>query len=111
MSDAESYFANLKVADRILGRCVDQIRNSPCAHNTTLIVSSDHSWRASKLYDNKADYRVPLIVHFAGQSRRTDLGPMVHTVNTRKLISEIIAKDTVINADLGKNILSVKISE
>jgi hypothetical protein len=111
LSDVESYFDNLKVADRILGRCVDQIRNSPCAHNTTLIVSSDHSWRASKLYDNKEDYRVPLIVHFAGQSRRTDLGQMVHTVNTIKLISEIIAKDAVINADLGKDILSVKISE
>jgi hypothetical protein len=105
--DVDGYFGNLKVADGILGSCMDMINNSPSAQNTTLIVSSDHPWRTSSLYDLKVDSRVPFIVHFPRQTSMTNLGAKFQTVRTRKLIFEILGKESVIDADAGKNLLYI----
>ena len=109
--DVDGYFGNLKVADGILGSCMDMINNSPSAQNTTLIVSSDHPWRTSSLYDLKVDPRVPFIVHFPCQVSMTNLGEKFQTVRTRKLISEILGKESVINADTGNILLSINTFE
>lgn len=39
------YIDNLALSDRVLGRMLDDIAKSGAADRTTLIVSSDHSWR------------------------------------------------------------------
>jgi hypothetical protein len=43
--DGGSYIDNLALADRSLGTLWNCIQSTPDAKNTTLIVSSDHSWR------------------------------------------------------------------
>ena len=40
-----SYLDNLALADRAVGELLDVMHNTPAAANTTVIVSSDHSWR------------------------------------------------------------------
>ncbi len=40
-----SYIDNLALSDRVLGRMLDEIARSGAADRTTVIVSSDHSWR------------------------------------------------------------------
>lgn len=40
-----SYIDNLALSDRILGRMLADIAASPAADRTTVILSSDHSWR------------------------------------------------------------------
>jgi hypothetical protein len=45
LREGGSYIDNLALADRSLGTLWDCIQSTPGAKNTTLIVSSDHSWR------------------------------------------------------------------
>jgi hypothetical protein len=45
MSDKGTYLDNLVLADKSLASLRDEIQSTPAAANTTLIVSSDHSWR------------------------------------------------------------------
>ncbi len=105
-NSVKSYFGNLKVADEILGRCIEMVGRSSSGDKTTLIVSSDHSWRVSAQYDKKVDLRVPLMVRFAGQTSRVDIGASVQTVNTRKMVSEILRKKMVADATLAPEIFA-----
>jgi hypothetical protein len=45
MSDKGTYLDNLVLADRSLATLRNEIQSTPAAASTTLIVSSDHSWR------------------------------------------------------------------
>ena len=66
-------------------------------NDTTLVISSDHWWRAKKLEDFKYlpeeerqkavnDRRVPLIIKFAGEETRMSYEPAVNTVITKEII-------------------------
>ncbi len=101
------YLENLTIADSILGRCLDKIADSSVCNKTTVIVSSDHPWRVSYLYDGATDPRVPLIVRFPGQNSRVDLGGRVNTVNTRRLVSKILGEQLVVNQDAMSNLLNI----
>lgn len=90
-SDVRAYFGNLQIADAIMGRCLAVLDAAPAGARTTLIVSSDHPWRTSQLYDGKNDPRVPFLVRFPGQREGSDVGARVETVATRKLIWEILS--------------------
>jgi Sulfatase len=45
LSDQGTYLDNLVLADQSLGELRSILQSTPAANNTTLIVSSDHSWR------------------------------------------------------------------
>jgi hypothetical protein len=90
-NDVRAYFDNLKEADRVLGQCLDAIENSSVASNTTIIVSSDHPWRTSELFDRKSDPRVPFMLRFPRQTIGYDKGGSMQTVETRGLIRGILA--------------------
>jgi membrane-anchored protein YejM (alkaline phosphatase superfamily) len=45
LSDQGTYIDNLVLADQSLGDLRRILQSTPAANNTTLIVSSDHSWR------------------------------------------------------------------
>ena len=45
MSSSGTYLDNLALADETLAALQNDIQSTPAAGNTTLIVSSDHSWR------------------------------------------------------------------
>lgn len=100
----DGYFGNLTIADRTLGRCLSKIGSCQVFSNTTVIVSSDHPWRVSSLHDGKSDHRVPLLVRFPGQTNSVHSSIRVHTVNTRKLVSEILSAPSVVNYDTANSV-------
>jgi hypothetical protein len=75
-----TYLDNLVLADETLARLRSTIESTPAAANTTLIVSSDHSWRTflwrntpdwsaeglRATHGGKFDDRPVLMVHFPG---------------------------------------------
>jgi hypothetical protein len=79
-SENGNYFDNLVLADDTLGSLMQEIENTSSAVNTTVVVSSDHSWRVSVWKNNPGwtqeekdvsqggvDPRPVFIVHFPGQ--------------------------------------------
>lgn len=104
-NDVRAYFGNLEVADGVLGRCLDAVEKSPVASNTTVIVSSDHPWRVSELYDGKSDPRVPFMVRFPGQRQGFDRGTPVRTVETRALIHRIIRATALVESGTNSPLL------
>jgi hypothetical protein len=98
--DHGTYLDNLVLADQSLAALQDVIQSTPAAANTTLIVSSDHSWRTYMweatpawsaeamrvTHGGKFDPRPVLIVHLPGED-----GPRV----IAKPVNLLIAHDIV----------------
>jgi hypothetical protein len=81
-----NYIDNLQLADDSLGQLEEEIKHSPQAGQTTLIVSSDHSWRVpiwsawdswteeeQRVSQGVFDRRPAFLVHFPGQTSAIDI--------------------------------------
>jgi hypothetical protein len=81
-----NYIDNLQLADDSLGHLEEEIAHSPQAGQTTLIVSSDHSWRVpiwsqweswtaeeQRVSQGVFDRRPAFLVHFPGQTSAIDI--------------------------------------
>jgi Sulfatase len=89
-SESGNYLDNLVLADDTLGALMQEIDHTPSADQTTVIVSSDHSWRvpmwrgASGWTDEEEhisrgrfDARPVFLIHFPGQSSGNEVpGPL-----------------------------------
>lgn len=75
-----NYLDNLALTDDTLGVLLQQIQNTPSRDETTIVISSDHSWRVSlwkpsgfwtpeeeRLSQHYSDERPVFLVHFPGQ--------------------------------------------
>ena len=80
------YLDNLVLADDVLGTLLHQIEQTPWAGQTTIIVTSDHSWRVPMWRPGAAwtheeeitthgafDQRPMLLIHFPGQTKNDDV--------------------------------------
>ena len=94
MGDPGSYVDNLALADRTLGLLIHDIAHTPHAAETTIVVSSDHSWRLPMWRNEQGwtaedelasrgeamDLRPVLLVHFPderGEAEVTDPFPLI----------------------------------
>jgi hypothetical protein len=81
-----NYIDNLQLADDSLGQLEEEIKRSPQADQTTLIVSSDHSWRVplwsgwdfwtaeeQQVSQGAFDRRPAFLIHFPGQTAPIDI--------------------------------------
>jgi hypothetical protein len=81
-----TYLDNLVLADDILGPLLQEIYATPSASQTTVIVSSDHSWRIPEwrptaywsteeehASGGRFDERPVLLIHFPGQESSNDV--------------------------------------
>ena len=95
------YLDNLVLADDTLGVLMRQIDTSPSASETTVIVTSDHSWRTAmwkhaedwsddeeRASGGKFDDRPVFLVHFANQRDGED----VHAALPEMLEHDVIAE-------------------
>jgi hypothetical protein len=86
-----NYLDNLVLADDTLGTLLREINSSPDASQTTVIVTSDHSWRVplwrpaedwtseeERASGSKFDTRPVLLVHFPGQKSGREI-PASHS--------------------------------
>ncbi|HKO10979.1 MAG TPA: hypothetical protein VJV22_03360, partial [Acidobacteriaceae bacterium] len=104
-----SYIDNLALADRTLALLIDDIAHTPRAAETTIVVSSDHSWRLPMWRNEQGwtaedelasrgeamDPRPVLLVHFPeerGEAQVTDPFPLIRMhAMLRELIDARIA--------------------
>jgi hypothetical protein len=89
-SRVQGYFDNLVLADHFLGQLRAAMEASGQWNRTWLIVSADHSWRASQVYDRKRDHRVPFLVKAPGPGAALTCSTQINTVLTHDLILAIL---------------------
>lgn len=84
------YPNNLMWADRFLGQVCDSLRASGEWEDIWLIVTSDHSWRDSKVVDGVRDKRVPFLVKAPGENAPRVCGTQFSTLKTSELVLQVL---------------------
>ena len=100
MSKVTAYFDNLVLADRELGKLRRAMEASGQWDKTWIILSADHSWRESKLYDGVRDYRVPYLVKPPGATAGTNYANAFNTVLTHDLILAMLRREITNQQDM-----------
>jgi hypothetical protein len=95
MPKVTGYFNNLMLADHFLGKLREAMEKSGQWDKTWLILSADHSWRDSRLYDGQRDLRVPFLLKAPGQSKSIKLSSQMNTVLTQDLILAILRGEII----------------
>jgi Sulfatase len=107
------YLDNLVLTDEVIGRLRSLIEQSPSAQQTILIVSSDHSWRVP-MYQNREgwtkeeqaatqgrfDSRPVLLVHFPGQTERTEVDKPIPQIAMHDMIGKMLEGELQSEKDL-----------
>jgi hypothetical protein len=101
-----TYLDNLQLADDTLGALLREIEATPSASQTTVIVSSDHSWRIpvwrhtefwsdeeERASGGRFDERPVLLIHFPNQKSGKDVS---------SAIPELLEHDIIAGMLLGK---------
>jgi hypothetical protein len=86
ISKVQGYFNNLRLADHELGAFRQALETSGEWNKTWVILSADHSWRQSGLYDGKRDLRVPFLVKPPKGGEPMTYSQQFNTVLTHDLI-------------------------
>lgn len=100
-----SYIDNLALSDRILGRMMQDIRQSGAADRTTVLLSSDHSWRMSlwrhsygwteedelASHHGQFDPRPMLMVHFPGETHGATFQQKFPLIDMHGMIEAMMA--------------------
>jgi len=87
------YLDNLALADHALGELRQSMQSAGVWDNTTVLLSSDHPWRRSSIFDDKKDNRVPFIVKIAGHSE---------SVRYEGAFNNVVSHDLLLNVLDGK---------
>jgi hypothetical protein len=90
LAQPASYFNNLVLADHELGALRRAMETSGQWDKSWVILSADHSWRKSQIYDGVRDYRVPFLVKPPGGGQSLTCCTEFNTVLTRDLILAIL---------------------
>lgn len=98
-----TYLDNLVLADDTLGTLMQEIDATPSAGQTTVIVSSDHSWRIpmwrpaadwsteeERASGGRFDERPVLLVHFPGQTAEDDVTSSVPELMEHDIIAGML---------------------
>jgi hypothetical protein len=102
---SDDYLLNLRLADRILGRILQQIADAPANIEILLIVSGDHgrrpdNWRDQGVHkEAEAFRRVPLIVWTKDGRLAGKIEERIETLRTRQVIEGYLAGELTKLAD------------
>ncbi len=110
-----SYLDNLVLADEALGQLLQWIDETPLVSKTTVIVSSDHSWRVGmwkmspmwtdedeRASQGRFDPRPVLMVRFPGSESGQKVTTPFQELRTHELIAGMIAGQMESNAELER---------
>jgi hypothetical protein len=87
------YFNNLALADLFLGKVRRALESADEWDTSWVILSADHSWRESELYDHRRDLRVPFLLKAPGQTNSVVLEPRLNTVLTHDLVLAVLKSE------------------
>jgi hypothetical protein len=98
-----SYLDNLVLADETLGQLLDWIAQTPSAAETTVVLSSDHSWRVGlwkvspmwtaedeQASQGRFDQRPFLIVRLPGQTTAQEITQPFHLLREHDLVEKLL---------------------
>ncbi len=85
------YIDQLELVDRTLGEIETALRDNDLWDSTMIIISADHGWRRSTIYDGKFDLRVPMVIKLAGQKRPFVYRKRLETIHTHRLVKAAFA--------------------
>jgi hypothetical protein len=115
LSDHGSYLDNLVLADQALGELQRSIDSTPAAANTTLIISSDHSWRTywwkksgnwseaeEKASHGRFDPRPVLIVHLPGQKTAETIARPANALIVHAILEALLRGKVQNAADIDR---------
>jgi hypothetical protein len=88
--EVDGYFGNLALVDKTLGDIFNDLSISKLRDRTTIILSSDHWWRTSLLFDGERSTRVPYLIQLAGEHKRNVYEKPINTAYTLDLVSAIL---------------------
>jgi hypothetical protein len=99
-----NYLDNLSLADDTLGELRKEIDGTPWASETTIIVSSDHSWRVplwrrdsdwtaeeERVSKGQFDPRPVFLIHFAAQRTGVDIDAQVPELREHDVIASMLS--------------------
>lgn len=108
-----NYIDNLALADDALGQIQEDILHSDLPNQTTLIVSSDHSWRIGlwrgsagwtpeeeTISQGKFEPRPVLLVHFPGQTEAADVPSLEPELAEHDMIAQMLQNKMTTSNDL-----------
>jgi hypothetical protein len=115
LADQGTYLSNLVLADQSLGALREVIQSTPAAASTTLIVSSDHSWRtfwwkgsgswsaeAERVtHGGKFDPRPVLMVHLPGSDAGQVIAKPVSALVVHRILESLLRDQMHTAADLN----------
>jgi membrane-anchored protein YejM (alkaline phosphatase superfamily) len=103
LSEGGDYIDNLVLADDTLGALLQQIDQTPNASQTTLIVSSDHSWRVpmwrlgpdwtdeeEQISRGRFDQRPVFLIHFPGQNSASEVNTAMPEISEHYIITAML---------------------
>ena len=98
-----TYLDNMVLADDSLGELLQEIDATPSASQTTVIVSSDHSWRIpiwrhdrywsaeeERASGGRFDERPVLLIHFPGQKSGNDMNATLPEMLEHDMIADML---------------------
>lgn len=86
----EGYLDSLVLADLILGEIRESMAAAGVWDATTLLVSADHPYRASRRLDGKADPRVPFLMKLSGQTAPVEYSEPLPTLVSKPLLESVL---------------------
>jgi hypothetical protein len=89
----DGYFGNLELVDECIGDIRKKMEDRGLWDQTIVLMTSDHSWRNSMLYDSKVDARVPYLLKLPGMKRGLEYNKRFNAVVTRDLFEGFMRGD------------------
>ena len=101
-SPIQGYWDSLALQDRLLGELRQALESAGLWDQTTVVVSTDHPYRESKLLDGKEDRRIPFLVKLAGQTNGNDFDSPFNTIVTKDLLLAVLRGEITDTAGLAR---------
>jgi arylsulfatase A-like enzyme len=86
----DGYLDSLALADLILGEIREAMTASGVWDTTTLLVSADHPYRASRQLDGKSDPRVPFLMKLSAQKSAVEYCEPLQTLVSKRLLESVL---------------------
>lgn len=96
----KGYADNLVLSDKILGWIRKDMELKGVWENTTIIISSDHSYGKAKKFDGKEDHRIPFMIKLANQEDAIIYQTEFNTVLTHDLVLDILNKKVTTHGEI-----------
>jgi hypothetical protein len=86
----DGYLDSLVLADLILREIREGMTAAGVWDTTTVLVSADHPFRASRQLDGRADPRVPFLMKLSGQTAAVEYSEPLHTLVSKALLESVL---------------------